>query len=78
MNVIDPRTVSSVKVWCDKMTPYLEIFGYIPRLTDESKWSEWANRVKGIPQISSHNPPDPQAFTDWRQWAMRFNQCLNG
>ena len=78
MSTINPLPMSSAKLWCDQVTPYLEKFGYIPRLTDESEWMDWATRIQAIPGISSRNPPRPELFSDWKEWAIRFNQCLDG
>ncbi len=75
---LDPRQMKSAKEWCDQVTPYLESLGYIPRLTDDSQWKTWATRVQGIPEISSRNPPRPDQYSNWVDWAVRFNQCLNG
>jgi hypothetical protein len=75
---IDPRPMPSAKSWCDQVTPLLEQFGYIPRLTDDSQWQLWAIRIQGLPKISAKNPPNPNLFPDWKSWAMRFNQCLSG
>jgi hypothetical protein len=45
------------------------------RLQDESRWQDWAVAfLRG--SYSQTNAPDPYAFTDWREWAMRAYTML--
>jgi hypothetical protein len=45
------------------------------RLQDESRWQDWAVAfLRG--NYSQKNAPDPYAFTDWRDWAMRVYTML--
>lgn len=46
------------------------------RLDDESKWQEWAVAFVRAPKIAQRGPPDPYAFSDWREWAMRMYPML--
>jgi hypothetical protein len=72
---IDPRGLDVID-WTDSMT--LQLIGYStpPRLDDEDYWQAWALVVVQSPRIAQFNPPNPFTFTDWREWAMRFNQSV--
>lgn len=45
---------------------------------DEAKWKEWAQRVYARNIFSNDNIPNPSLFSDWRTWAMRVCQAING
>jgi hypothetical protein len=73
--IIDPRDLE-VGDWTDYMGD--ELSGYVtpPRLDDPEQWKAWALVVVQAPGIAVSNPPDPRAFDDWREWAMRFQQAV--
>jgi hypothetical protein len=78
--ILDPRSMTAVN-WMNQMRPFLEqysktIFPIIAK--KESDWPVWARGVVQNPTFSGYHLPDPRGFTDWRAWAVRFNQCLNG
>lgn len=72
---IDPRFLSVIE-WSEFTTPLLVTRAAVPRLLDPEKWREWALTVLQSPKIAQYNPPDPRIFTDWRDWAYRFNQAV--
>lgn len=66
----------SVTEWCDMSTPDLLKFGPIPLLLNPDQWQNWARFVITLPQISEVQPPLPESFSRWDQWAFRFIQTL--
>lgn len=74
--MIDPRGYT-VTEWTDYMADTLDAYGVLTfRLDDETEWKRWARHVVQSPQISKFNPPDPEAFSDWVEWAIRFNDVV--
>lgn len=41
-------------------------------------WKDWAFYMLANPTIASQYPPNPNRFTDWQDWAIRFNQAVAG
>ena len=63
--------------WTDYVGSELSQFGLAPRLSDETRWREdWAAPIIGLPGVAAFQPPDPYAFTSWREWADSFNKAL--
>ena len=75
MITIDPRYLNA-PTWASKTTGALLPYGVIPILLDENKWRQWADYVILIPDIAALGPPRPEIFSDWRLWALAFNQTL--
>lgn len=73
--MIDPHGLS-VMQWTDFMTQNLTGFSEPPRLDNPDDWHVWALTVTLSPRIAAFNPPNPLQFSDWRQWAERFNQTV--
>lgn len=73
--MIDPRGMT-VTQWTDFMAQNLTGYSQPPRLDDPGEWHMWALIVSQSPRIATFNPPNPLEFTDWRQWAERFNQTV--
>lgn len=38
----------------------------------EDNWKEFARQVNRINEISVNNPPEPEGFDNWRDWASRL------
>jgi hypothetical protein len=74
---IDPRIVDNVVQWADYMYPTIEIYGVGTRLMVESEWQQWAGGLLGLAPLARLNIPNAYQFTDWREWAMRFNDVIN-
>lgn len=72
---LDPRYMSA-KHWFDQRTMDLASFGPIPILKVPEEWKDWARTVCQLPQIAILSPPQPEHFTQWQDWAQRFNQVL--
>lgn len=71
--MIDPRYMNVLE-WTDRMAEILPFPAV--RLLDPEEWRNWARNLIQYPQISGFNPPDPDQFNDWEQWAERFNQTV--
>lgn len=73
--MINPNSLTVIE-WTDYMAVDLVGFSLPPRLDDPNEWQLWALVVNQSPRIAAFNPPNPYAFTEWRDWAMRFNQAV--
>lgn len=71
--MIDPRYMDVVE-WTDRVAATLPF--PVNRLFDEVDWREWARNLIQYPSVSRFNPPDPEHFVAWQQWAERFNQVV--
>lgn len=74
--IIDPRGLSVIE-WTDYMNDELIGYSQPPRLDDPDEWRAWALIVSQSPRIAAFNPPNPAQFTDWAEWAERFNQVVD-
>ena len=72
---IDPRYMTVLE-WTAQSTQALSKLASIPILLDARGWKFWALNVLQSPKVAAHSPPDPSYFTDWRDWAIRFNQAV--
>lgn len=75
MNV-DPREFLSVRDWADATTLPLSHLLIVPIMIDPKKWNDWALTVIQSPKVAQHQPPNPREFSDWQEWAIRFNQAV--
>jgi hypothetical protein len=76
MLLIDPRHLP-IAVWANQTARQLAGYGTIPKLTDEAQWQSWANLMQQLPGLSGVTLPWPQAFTNWRAWALQFGQAIS-
>lgn len=65
-----------VREWCDAVSHTLNRYGPIPVLQDPKEWKQWAFVVTQLPLVEKRIPPGPRNFTDWRDWAIRFNEAV--
>jgi len=77
MSAVDPRFIKTFVEWSDYMNPSLEQYGTIGRAFHESDWQNWGAALLSLGSIAQLGAPDPYQFTDWKDWAIRFNQALN-
>ena len=63
--------------WADQMVLDLNTYGNMPQLDNIEQWQDWAVSLCAIAGITSKNPPDARAFSDWREWASRFVQVMD-
>lgn len=73
---VDPRFIPTFKDWADYSYPDLEEYGAIAKVLDDSEWQDWGAGLLSLNGIAKVGAPNPYQFTDWREWAMRFNQAL--
>lgn len=75
--MIDPRGMTAEQ-WTDAMSlQFADTSVTIMKLMDESAWPEWARNVVNAPEFSGLNIPSPEYFSDWREWADRFNEAVD-
>ncbi|QDH50428.1 hypothetical protein [Caulobacter phage KcrB] len=73
--MIDPRGMTLTD-WADSVILSLtDAFAY-GKLMNEAGWQDWATGLVRSPSFSARNLPDPYAFKDWREWAMRAYPML--
>lgn len=72
--MIDPRYLS-LPQWVDAVNLSLATYGPATVLQSDD-WVLWAHNVLSLPKISAFSPPDPRGFSDWREWAQRFVECV--
>ena len=74
---VDPRIVDNVVQWADFMWPTIERFGQPARLMDGDDWQIWASGLLSLAPLAKLGVPSSYQFSDWREWAMRFNDVIN-
>lgn len=72
---IDPRHMTVIE-WADQMTPLLARLGSVPRLDNPDAWHSWAQNLVALARVARRTPPDPRTFSNWEEWAFRFNQVV--
>lgn len=72
--MIDPRHLS-LPQWVDAVNLALATEGPTTVLKGDD-WAHWAYNAISLPKLSAFSPPDPRGFTDWREWAERFVECV--
>lgn len=76
MSFIQPDGLTLTE-WCDYTADNLWQLGPVPKLAREDEWQDWAATVLGTGTLRDINLPNPYTFTDWRDWADRFNQGID-
>jgi hypothetical protein len=66
----------TVQQWTDAMTVDLQKFGVVGVLRDPADWRSWARQAIQLRSIRNQNPPDPDFFESWEDWAVRFLQII--
>lgn len=72
--MIDPTFMGAIE-WTDRMAMLLPSIPPM-KITREEEWKTWADYVSQFPQISQYNPPSPETYSNWRDWAYRFNEMV--
>lgn len=82
--IIDPRGYrdDEVMAWADVMSGHLGFFPDVvdanyQRLEDPEKWQDWAEGVFCCADDIGQDAPDPMAFDNWKDWAMRLFSSTN-
>lgn len=76
MSLIDPRFTKDFVEWAQFMFPTLEQYGPIEIVDSKVDWQNWASGLLSIGSIAEKAPPNPNQFSDWKDWATRFNESL--
>jgi len=63
--------------WAAQVVLDLDPYGAFGRLDREEDWQNWAAGLLSLGGIAQVGAPDPYQFSDWKDWAMRFNGALN-
>ena len=72
--MIDPTSMRPVE-WTDRMSLLLP--DVLPLKIDRDEdWRAWARHVIQSPTVSARNPPNPDQFSEWLDWAYRFNETV--
>lgn len=61
--------------WASQVLVDLGRYGVFGRLTDDSRWQDWAVQFINNSRIPG-SIPNPYQFKNWREWAERFCQTL--
>jgi len=69
--MLDPRGMD-MRIWADTTALQLDQYGPVYRLDDEANWRDWASYVIALPTVNACDPPLPDDFDDFREWAQRF------
>lgn len=72
---INPQGMEA-RDWCDRMVLELDRFGTIPIIMTNEQWKLWANEVIQLEEISFFNPPSPDGYDDFEEWALDFNDSV--
>lgn len=78
MNYVDPRFIPTFQEWADLMYPVLQPYGVIEQVTYGSDWKSWGYGLLSLNDIARVGAPSPYQFDDWKLWAMRFCQAVEG
>lgn len=72
--MINPRHISMQR-WCAAMVDELRAFGQVAPLAGED-WQAWSRQVLTLPGLARYNPPNPEGFDRFEDWADRFNGAV--
>jgi len=75
VTVVDPRFITLSR-WASETAWNLAPFATMPQLLDETKWQDWARYAVGVPAVNALQPPRPEGFSRWEDWADAFNQTI--
>lgn len=75
VTIVDPRFISLTR-WADETAWNLSPFATIPKLVDENLWHDFARYICGVPSINALQPPRPEGFSRWEDWAVSLNQTI--
>lgn len=63
--------------WADATALQLDQYGSVYRLDSEDDWRTWAAYVISLPTVNESDPPLPDDFASFRDWAQRFVGSFN-
>lgn len=75
--MIDPRGLTWQR-WATAVLLDVQTGWSLGTPPDEANWRDFAVGLVRAPTFAQRILPDPYAFTDWREWAMRSYPMLEG
>ena len=75
IQMVDPKGMEP-QDWCDIMVLELDALGTIPIMNMGMTWKEWGNQVIQLYEISIKDPPDPDDYDEFEEWALDFNDSV--
>jgi hypothetical protein len=69
--MIIPTPYTDFKTWTDNLFIDYPVSFQVTDVSEEN-WQEVARNIILIPAISVTNPPHPEDYPDWREWASRL------
>jgi hypothetical protein len=73
--MIDPRYIPTFLSWAQQSFPDLLQNYRIATMPDrEDDWQNWAAGLLANSEIAAVGVPNAYEFSDWRDWATRFNE----
>lgn len=72
---IDPRFMDVIN-WTAQTSTVLAPYGVVPKLLNVGQWREWASFTTSMPAVAALNPPRPEGFAAWDDWAQQFNVAV--
>jgi hypothetical protein len=75
MFTIDPRG-HDVHRWTSETGRNLAKYGTVTKLVNPDAWQQWAANAIMLPAVAAINPPRPERFGTWQEWAFAFNLAL--
>lgn len=64
-----------LREWADRLVFDLNAYGTFMRLDDDNEWVRWGSQFVNNAALMG-KVPNPQQFTDWRDWAERLCATL--
>ena len=68
----------TAKDWTDAVNQTLDKYGAMMKVVTDEDWRDWALNVTNNYPLSAVVLPNPYDFDDWRSYAQRFNQIMDG
>jgi hypothetical protein len=73
--IINPTRMRPTE-WADRMALGLWQFGPVPRMSRDEDWKEWARAVLTLPGVADQQPPNPDQFENFEEWATYFTDAV--
>lgn len=75
--ILDDDLFDGFEEWADQMSLFLDPYGIAPTILSPLEWQQWAYEVCQIQAIAACNPPSPEYYKRWREWAKDFNLTVS-
>jgi hypothetical protein len=74
--IVDPRGVPPME-WCDSTADNLASIMQVMKVDSDDDWRRFGSYTLSTLRRRGAIVPDPEKFTDFEEWAMRFNQVIS-